>query len=180
MAATRYGGSVRTAVVHHKEQGQLALAVPLGRLLAAATRVEGAVIGRRQLALVPVPSTRASSRARGHDHARRLAKAAGAVRAMPVQSSLRWARPVNDQAGLSAQLRRENVEGAMIAAPPTRTGSIGPTGPAAWLVDDVMTTGATLDEGVRALRAAGWEVLGASVVAAVDARSALARRDLLR
>jgi predicted amidophosphoribosyltransferase len=44
----------------------------------------------------------------------------------------------------------------------------------------VMTTGATLDEGVRSLEAAGWRVVGVSVIAAVDARRTLARRDALR
>ncbi len=115
IAAARYGGSVRSAVVNHKEQGHLALATPLGRLLAAATAPDTAGKEDWQPMLVPIPSTRASSRARGHDHARRLARAAGAVIGRPVQSALHWSREVQDQAGLSAVDRRANVRGAMHA-----------------------------------------------------------------
>jgi predicted amidophosphoribosyltransferase len=174
VAASRYGGSVRTAVLDHKEQGHLALSIPLGRLLAAATTVGRGGVGQLTPVLVPVPSTRAASRSRGQDHARRLARAAGAVIGLPVESSLQWSRHVQDQAGLSAPRRRENVQGAMCAERPAIAGA------PAWLIDDVMTTGATLDEGARSLEAAGWQVVGVSVVAAVDARRALARRDLLR
>jgi predicted amidophosphoribosyltransferase len=39
-----------------------------------------------------------------------------------------------------------------------------------WLIDDIMTSGATLDEASRALEAGGWQVTGAAVVASVDAR----------
>lgn len=164
VAASHYGGAVRTAIVHHKEQGQLALSAPLGRLLAAAISVDEWSATPVGPVLIPVPSTRAASRSRGHDHARRLARAVGAVRSMPVEPSLRWGRAVKDQAGLSARMRRENVRGAMVAAEPAIPGS------PAWLVDDVLTTGATLDEGARSLLSAGWRVVGVSVVAAVDAR----------
>ncbi|MCZ3389966.1 MAG: ComF family protein [Actinomycetia bacterium] len=174
VAAARYAGSVPTAIVAHKEQGHLALAAPLGRLLVAAMVVPPEGVGRSAPVLVPVPSTRAASRTRGQDHARRLARAVGALTALPVEPALRWSRQVHDQAALSARSRSENVRHAMSASPPPRVGA------RAWLVDDVMTTGATLDEGVRALETAGWPVAGVSVVATVDARSALARRDGLR
>lgn len=161
-------------MISHKEQGHLDLATPLGRLLAAATPAAGAATDLQVPVLVPVPSTRTSSRVRGHDHARRLAGAVGAVIGVPVRPVLRWSRPVQDQAGLSALLRQVNVRGAMRASGPAVPGA------PAWLVDDVMTTGATLDEAARSLEAAGWRVVGVSVVAAVDARRALARRDGLR
>jgi predicted amidophosphoribosyltransferase len=75
---------------------------------------------------------------------------------------------------LPALRRLENVHGAMLAKRPAVPGA------PAWLVDDVMTTGATLDEGARSLDAAGWRVVGLSVVAGVDARRALAPHDGLR
>jgi len=174
VAAARYGGSVQTAVVAHKEQGHLALAAPLGRLLAGAMVVPPERAGRPERVIVPVPSTRVASRSRGQDHARRLARAAGALTATPVEPALRWSRRVHDQAALSAHARSENVGNAMSASPPRRADA------SALLIDDVMTTGATLDEGVRALESAGWPVAGVSVVAAVDARRALAPRDRLR
>ena len=174
IAATRYAGSVRSAVVSHKEHGHLALALPLGRLLAAATVLAHDGGRHPRGVLVPVPSTRAASRSRGHDHARRLARAAGTMIDVPMEPVLQWGRSVQDQARLAAPLRRENVRDAMSAKPPVVPGA------PAWLVDDVMTTGATLDEGVRSLEVAGWKVVGVSVVASVDARRALAHRDGLR
>jgi predicted amidophosphoribosyltransferase len=81
---------------------------------------------------------------------------------------------ISDQAGLTARERRRNVSDAMVARPPAGSDA------AALLVDDIMTTGATLDEGYRALTSAGWLVGGVAVVAAVDARRALAPRHPLR
>ena len=85
------------------------------------------------------------------------------------KSVLSWGRPVSDQSALSVIDRRTNVAGAMVAP--------GPRGGRAHvvLVDDVMTTGATLDEGLRALTAMlATTSSPACVVAAVDARRALA------
>jgi len=178
VAAAHYRGSVRAAVLSYKEQGHLALATPLGRLLAAATAAAtatGIEAGPGPFAgLVPVPSTRVATRSRGHDHAYRLARRAAAVAGGSVRSVLSWARPVRDQSALSVVQRRSNVSGAMVARPPAVRGT------RVILVDDVMTTGATLDEGVRVLTTTGYHVVATCVVAAVDARRALAPRDRLR
>jgi predicted amidophosphoribosyltransferase len=174
LAAARYAGPVRSAVVAYKERGHLTLAVPLGRLLAVALPTDPRWRGRSRTVLVPIPSSRAATRLRGHDHARRLAQQAGAHAGVPTVRTLRWRRVISDQAGLTARERRRNVSDAMVARPPAGSDA------AALLVDDIMTTGATLDEGHRALTSAGWLVGGVAVVAAVDARRALAPRHPLR
>lgn len=150
VAAAAYGGPVRTALLAHKEQGRLQLAAPLGAALAGAV----AQLDAAGAVLVPVPSSPQAVRARGHDHARRLAAAAG-----PSAPLLVTARPVDDQAGLAASERARNLAHAL------RARRALPGLPVV-VVDDVVTTGATLAEAARALRAAGAEVRGAAVVAA--------------
>jgi predicted amidophosphoribosyltransferase len=73
-------------------------------------------------------------------------------------------RPVADSAGLGVAARRANLDHAMVAGPPPRPGA------PAVLVDDIVTSGATIAEAARALRAAGWQVSGAAVVAATPRR----------
>ncbi|WP_030161393.1 ComF family protein [Streptomyces sp. NRRL S-244] len=178
-AAAAYEGAVREVVLAHKERGALPLAGPLGAALAAAVEraVEGvagvggaAVAAGEELVLVPVPSARRQVRARGHDPVRRTALAAaarlrrGGVRAR-VASVLRHVRPVADQAGLGALERRENLTGALRVC---RGGGVRfPAAARIVLVDDLITTGATLAEAARALRAASiGPAAGAAVVAA--------------
>jgi predicted amidophosphoribosyltransferase len=73
--------------------------------------------------------------------------------------ALRLTRAVQDSAGLNIAGRAANLSGAFVAmAPRTSRNAI--------VVDDITTTGATLAEAARALRAAGWSVDGAAVVAA--------------
>ncbi|MFC8898381.1 ComF family protein [Streptomyces cinereoruber] len=170
-AAAPYTGAVREVLLAHKERGALGLAGPLGDALAGAVEAaSGAVAGAGggPLLLVPVPSSRRSVRARGHDPTRRIALAAAArlrragrdARVAPV---LRQRRYVADQAGLGARGRLANLSGALEVVPggarllaAARAGGAAETGGPAGtvvLVDDLMTTGASLAEAARALGA---------------------------
>jgi predicted amidophosphoribosyltransferase len=165
VAAAPYADAVRAALIAYKERGRRDLARPLGALLARA--VLGALGGfdaerapPRRTVLVPVPSAHAVAAARGGDHVARLARrVAPSTGLRPALDVLVLTRAVRDSAGLGSAERRANLSGAMVARLP-------PAGSAAVLVDDIVTTGATLGEARRALVSAGWPVVGAAVVAA--------------
>lgn len=174
-AAAPYTDPVRQLLLAHKERGALRLAGPLGEALGRAVcSALGARAGAAPLLLVPMPSARSAVRARGHDPTLRLAGAAARslrragldVRAAPL---LRHARPVADQAGLNAAERRRNLHGALTVLPRARTGRTGLVGLAGRhpvLVDDLVTTGASLAEAARALADAGLPARAGATVAA--------------
>ncbi len=177
-ATAAYADLVRAMIIAHKDQGRLSLARPLGALLACAV-LEAAVAGAPGtvpadltdgIDLVPVPSHPAVVRRRGHDPLLRIARVAATdlrrrgldVR---VRRLLRVAgRRPRDQAGLDASARAANLAGRFAA----RRGDGGHR--LLLVVDDVITTGATLREAQRALEAAGVQPHGAAAVAATRRR----------
>lgn len=168
----RYDGVLREVLLAYKERGRHPLAAPLGALLAEAVAVAAPACA---VLLVPVPSTGRAARRRHGDHVVRLARHAArrltaAGRPTAVHRALR-ALPRPDSAGLSAAERAMGAQGAFrvrrlglarlrAAAAPARV----------VLVDDLVTTGATLVAAARALGGAGVPVAAAAVLAATVRR----------
>jgi ComF family protein len=115
-------------------------------------------------AIVPVPLHPARIRARGFAPAAILARAASrAVGAPILPRLLERTRDTPSQTGLDRVGRRRNVAGCFARTP-------GGTVPATiWLVDDVVTTGATLGEAARVLRRAGARRISAVCLARTPA-----------
>lgn len=162
-ALAAYDGPLKYLLLAHKEHGRLALSQPLGTALGAVV----AGFGEHRLVLCPAPSSRAALRSRGYDHTARLARAAAAElrrrgAEVVVRRLLEPARAVHDQAGLTSTQRAANLHGALRA----RRGPVVQV----VLVDDVVTTGATLVEARRALVAEGHDVVGAAVLGATQRR----------
>ena len=170
-AVGAYSGVLREILLAHKEHGRLGLAGPLGDALARA--VTGARPGVDEVVLVPVPSRRSAVRSRGHDAIARTARAAARAlrrdgRVVQVLPLLRIGRRLTDQAGLTSHDRRANVAGAL-CVPSTLHPLV--LGRSVVVVDDVVTTGSTLAEAVRAVRFAGARSVAVAVVAATVRRT---------
>ncbi|WP_342780506.1 ComF family protein [Arenimonas fontis] len=104
----------------------------------------------RPQALLPLPLHRSRLRRRGFDQALELARPLARALGLPLLTGgLRRRRATAAQSGLEARERRRNVRGAF--AVPAGV----PLPDHLALFDDVMTTGATLDEAARVLRTAG-------------------------
>jgi predicted amidophosphoribosyltransferase len=167
VAAGAYAGAVRPAVLAFKEHGRAELAGPLGTALALAVAAVLSGLpgsGGGVVLLVPVPSSAAAVRRRGRDHVQELAdaavtelRAAGVPAATARLLGRAPGRGVRDSAGLGAAEREANLAGRYRAHP--RRPDVLP-GSRVVLVDDVVTSGATLTEAARALR----EEPGAPVV----------------
>jgi len=102
-------------------------------------------------AVIPVPLHQARLRARGFNQAADLARPVARHRAVPLLGgALVRVRDTEPQYGLSIDQRRGNVKGAFSVDRPGRI-----QGKSIMLVDDIMTTGITLNESAKALKKAG-------------------------
>lgn len=140
-----------------KEDGRTSLARELAPALRAAVSAAG---WRTGVPVVPVPTSRAAFRRRGYRVPELLARRAG----LDVVPLLAPSRRTVDQRGLDRAARSRNAAGSLVAR------SAGGAGPVV-IVDDVLTTGATLAEARRALNEAGVLVLGCATVASTPLRS---------
>lgn len=169
LAGGWYDGELRQLVLAAKEREALGVVGLLGGRVAAAVAAWLLATGHGgPVVLVPVPSSRAGVAARGLDLPWALAGvAATRLRATGAAASrwrgLRLVRAPRDQSELGRGERLANLAGALrgVARPPDGVPVV---------VDDIVTTGATLAEAVRAGSVAGWVPGAAAVVAATPLR----------
>ncbi|MCU1437186.1 MAG: ComF family protein [Naasia sp.] len=156
-SAAAHEGVAGRVVVAFKDEARTEAAAVLGPAL---RRAVVPALTEPAPVLVPIPGAGVAYRRRGFLPLALLARA-GRLRLSP---RLIRTRRVADQAALGAVARRDNAAGSMAAV-----GDLA--GVPVVLLDDVVTTGATLCEAARALRAAGARVLGAATVTATPFRS---------
>jgi predicted amidophosphoribosyltransferase len=165
-----YAGITRTILTAWKERGRRDVSVYLARALARAVH-EAGVAARTQSAsdvgcvtIVPIPASCAARRRRGEDAWARVVRQAMQVADPPVGLTLarclRLTRQPRDQAGLTALERKANLAEALACDAPPEGAVI--------IVDDIVTTGATLAEAARALRVAGAGEVRAAAIAATS------------
>jgi len=142
-----FEGVLREAVHEFKYQGVRTLARPLARLMVEYQREHRLPAE----VLVPVPLHPQREAERGYNQAALLARAMGEALQLPVvEHMLARVRATPPQVGLNAAERRTNVHAAFSA-------TTAAAGRRVLLIDDVCTTGATLDACAVALKAQGAE-----------------------
>lgn len=146
VSALRYEGVVRRVILALKEQERTDVAAALAVPFAAALPLG--------VAFAAVPTSRAAYRRRGYDPVALLLRRAGSRH----ERVLVHTRSTSRQKALGAGERAANLRGALVARRSL-------AGRSFMLVDDILTTGATLDEAARAIRAAGGEVVGGATLA---------------
>jgi ComF family protein len=152
-AAYDYRFPVDRLVRRFKFAGDLAIGRWLGERLAARVHGAGADV------IVAPPSTRARLRERGFNPALEIAKVVARRRRIPVAlEGLRRVRETAPQPGLARASRRRNLEGAFACGIDVRGRHVA-------IVDDVLTTGATVEAAATVLKAAGAARVSVWVVA---------------
>lgn len=147
IAAFAHEGAMRRALQRLKYGGAGRLAVPLARI--AAPSLERLLIQSGSAALVPVPVHDARRRQRGYNQAELLSTELSRIVQLPVADVLERHRPTTRQHGLGRAARLHNMRGAL----GVRRGARVP--PVAIVVDDILTTAATLEACAETLRGHG-------------------------
>ena len=164
-ALGRYAGARRQVIVAMKDRGRSDLVTPLALALALGVQrlLEWGLLDV-PLTIVPAPTRSWAARRRGGDPVTRIATLATAAHPhVTVVRALRMKALARDSVGLSTSARERNIAGRVLLG--GQPGKL--VGTEVVLVDDIVTTGATARESVRALRAAGIRV--AAVLALASA-----------
>jgi ComF family protein len=146
-----YEGVLQHAIHLLKYRDRPGLAEPLGTALAHYARREAPSLGSLHVdAVAPIPMHPSRRRIRGYNQAERLARTVARELDLPLATDLLIRRSnTRPQVGLSQEARRQNLSNAFAV------GNRPPTGMRILLIDDVSTTGSSLHECAKALKAEG-------------------------
>ena len=162
-AAALYAGSARSLVLALKHGDRPDIAAALGGWM---TRSARDLIAEADI-LVPIPLHWRRFLTRRYNQSAELSRAMAALSGVPHGPDiLRRMRPTEMQRARSSSARHKNVAGAF-AVPPHMRDTVN--GARILLVDDVLTTGATLNAATSALRAAGAAQVSIAVFTRVEA-----------
>ncbi|HHY75580.1 MAG TPA: ComF family protein [Firmicutes bacterium] len=150
-----YEGYLKSAIIRMKYQGERWLSRPLGWLVARAA-LEFMPLD----IVVPIPVEPGSRIRRGYNQALDLAKEVSGLLEIPLLDILARDKRYSHQVDLGRKMRWRNLQESMVA-----TCEINLRGQRCLLVDDVTTTGATLDEAARVLKKLGAEKVYCATVA---------------
>jgi predicted amidophosphoribosyltransferase len=150
VALTAFDGSAAALITAIKDHGQTSLLTPIGDAMGRVAAERYADLS--SVALLPVPSSRASVRRRGVNLGAMLAARVSRQSGFPVSRGLKLVRDTADQRSLGAEQRFANLHGSMRYEPKVERGLV--------IIDDVTTTGATILEAFRAVVEVGGQVLG--------------------
>ena len=168
-ALARYADPVRSAILVGKERGRRDLPSLLGLALGhGLLRLHRLALLPEPIWLVPAPSRRAAARSRGGDPVTAMARAAARFAAgnghrTGLSPCLVTAGSARDSIGLDAAARAANLADRVRWRP----AGAPPAGVTVLLIDDVLTTGATVAAACRAIRRAGVQVGGVLILATV-------------
>ena len=150
ITAVYYDDVARTALHHFKFNHKTALGRPLTQLLL--TNLPDDIEFSQYHAVIPVPLHSSRQRQRGYNQSAILARYVAKRVNVPIMSNnLRRIRPTDEQALIAGRdARRQNVEQAFHITSPASV-----QGKSVIVIDDIMTTGATVNECARVLKKAG-------------------------
>ena len=160
--ALNYAGSVRAAIDRFKFEDKPGYATEFGKILARSIRQE--LAGQYDL-ITWIPVSEERQKKRGYDQSMLLAMAAALeLEDVAVETLRKTAHNAAQSSLADEDARRSNVQGAYMVPEPELV-----EGKRILLIDDTITTGATLDEASRTLLEAGAnEVLGAVLARPAD------------
>ena len=158
-AGAIYGEQLAKLILFAKEENFLSARNVLANYLVAAYMQCAPLERDEQISLIPIPSSRSANRKRGYRHSSLLALGlrdalrSGGNHKVELLDCLSVNRKISDQSTLTKSERQRNVEGAY-SFTPTKAGKV-------FLVDDLLTTGSSMREAIRCLKAAGIAPYGA-------------------
>jgi ComF family protein len=158
MAAFAHAGPMRRAIAALKYSGASRLAPILAGAASPALAPLLAVAG--SATIVPVPVHRERLRSRGYNQAELIARSVARTTRLPHETLLERVRPTTKQHHLDRVARLANLRGAFAVRQDARTVPV-----AAILVDDIITTNATLEACASVLREAGVQAVYGFAVA---------------